>query len=160
MSIIGTLSRHLHFDEFNSVLQTGSGYLSPAQRKAIAVANLGIQAAAPLVQPTPTAFNATATLTAAQLLTGLITSTTAAAVSATLPLATDLDTAWNTWKGKAGIATDAFEFSVVNSTGTNPLTVLTNTGWTLVGNMVLTGAVSATFRCYKTAAGAWTIQKV
>lgn len=160
MSTIGTLSRHLHFDEFNTTLQTGSGYLSSAQRKALAVTNLGIQAASVMVQPTPAVVNVSATMTAANLLTGLITSTTAAAVAATLPLATDMDIAWSAWKGKAGVATDAFEFSIVNSTGTNALTLTTNTGWTLVGNMVLTGAVSATFRAYKTGAGAWTVQKV
>lgn len=159
MSIIGTLSRHLHFSEFNVPLQTSSGYLTPAQRKGIAVANLGMQAAAPIVQPTPATVNVTATMTAANLLTGLITSSTAAAVAATLPLATDLDTAFNAWKGSVGIATDGFEFVIVN-TGPNAVTVTTNTGWTLVGNMVVAAAVSATFRVYKTAAGAWTIQKI
>lgn len=44
MSTIGTLSRHLHFSEFNVSLSTGAGILSPAQRKATARENLGFGA--------------------------------------------------------------------------------------------------------------------
>lgn len=44
MSVVGNLSRHLHFDEFNSSLQTGSGWMSPAERKAKARENLGVPA--------------------------------------------------------------------------------------------------------------------
>lgn len=165
MSIVGTLSRHLHFSEFNVPLQTGSGYLIPAQRKAQAQANLGITGGSLYGQITPATINVTATLTAAQILSGIVTSSTAAAVSATLPLATDLDAAALAANGgialaNAGASTGgaAFRFSVVN-TGPNTLTILTNTGWTLVGNMAVATAVSAEFICYRTATGAWTIQK-
>lgn len=42
----GSLSRHNHFSEFGDSLVTNGGVLSPAQRKALAVANLGITATA------------------------------------------------------------------------------------------------------------------
>lgn len=40
MSTIGTLSRHLHFSEFDSPLPTAEGVLSPDDRKALALGNL------------------------------------------------------------------------------------------------------------------------
>jgi hypothetical protein len=42
MSVVGNLSRHEHFAEFNVGLETNHGYMSPAARKAAALANLGI----------------------------------------------------------------------------------------------------------------------
>ena len=61
-------------------------------------------------QGTPATQNATGTLTAAQLATGIITSTSAAAVAATLPLGTAMDTANPTF----GINT-SFDFFVINT---------------------------------------------
>lgn len=40
----GSLSRHNHFSEFNDPLVTNQGVKSPAQRKAIALENLGLGA--------------------------------------------------------------------------------------------------------------------
>jgi hypothetical protein len=102
--------------------------------------------------------NATGTLTAANLLAGIITSTAVAAVAATLPLATAVDTAIP----DAAVG-DSFEFSVINTstTGADTFTIGTATGWTLVGSMVITpvtaGGTSGRFRAAKTAAGAWTL---
>lgn len=42
----GSLSRHNHFDEFDTPLVTNAGILTPAQRKAAALANLGLDAVA------------------------------------------------------------------------------------------------------------------
>lgn len=98
------------------------------------------------IQGTPATQNATGTLTADQLLTGIITSTTAAAVAATLPTGTLLDAA-------AGIAVDeAFDWSVINTGGANALTVGAGTGHTVVGNMVVALSSSGRFRSRKTAA--------
>lgn len=57
MSVVGNLSRHYHFAEFNEPLQTGSGWMSPTERKAAARANLGITGAGGSVDPqaSPTA---------------------------------------------------------------------------------------------------------
>lgn len=170
MSLYNSFDRNQHFAELNFPLQnagsTGSGWLSANQRKQRAQTNLGINTGSLFGQITPATVNATVTMTAANILSGLITTSTAAAVSATLPLATDLDTAVLAQQGglpltNAGAAAygASFSFHVVN-TGPNTFTILTNTGWTLVGNMAVATAVSAEFLAYRTAAGAWTIQKV
>ena len=102
--------------------------------------------------------NATGTLTAANLTNGIISSTAAAAVAATLPLATALDTAI-----PDAVAGDSFDFSVINTSGTpaDTFTIGTASGWTLVGSMVVTPVTtvgaSGRFRAAKTAAGAWTL---
>jgi hypothetical protein len=112
-------------------------------------------------QGTPATLNTTGTLTAAQISAGIITSTAAAAVVATLPLATAMDTA-----NPNAVATTSIDFFVINtsSTGANILTMTTNTGWTLVGNMVLTplttGGVSGHFRATKTGVGTWTLYRL
>lgn len=102
--------------------------------------------------------NSTGTLTAAQMLAGIITSTAGAAVAATLPLATAIDTAI-----PDAAAGDSFDFSVINTSGTpgNTFTIGTASGWTLVGSMVVTPVTtvgaSGRFRAAKTGAGAWTM---
>jgi hypothetical protein len=99
----------------------------------------------------PVAVNATATLTVAQLLTGVITSTTAAAVTATLPTAAIFDA------GSSWAPLDAWDFVVVNTGATNAFTIATATGWTLIGNMAVALSSSGTFRVQKTAAGAFNL---
>lgn len=122
--------------------------------KGAAVWQTDSQSNGELQQGTPATLNATGTLTAANLTSGIITSTTAAAVAATLPLATAMDTALPTFG-----ANDAFDFSVI-ATGANAFTVTTNTGWTLVGVMVVATVTSGRFRARKTAAGAWTLYRL
>jgi len=63
------------------------------------------------------AINATATVTAAQLINGYITSTSAAAVTLTLPTGTLLGQALNATKGTI------FEFQVDNTAGANTVTI-------------------------------------
>jgi hypothetical protein len=113
-----------------------------------------------LQQGTPATLNTTGTLTAAQIGSGIITSTAAAAVVATLPLATAMDTAFPN-----AVASTSIDFSVIDtsSTGADTITMTTNTGWTLVGNMVITpvtGGTSGRFRATKTGAGAWTLYRL
>lgn len=107
-----------------------------------------------LQQAAPATLNATGTLTAAQVGNGIITSTTAAAVAATLPLATAMDTA-----NPSSIATTSIDFSVI-ATGANAVTMTTNTGWTLVGTMVVATTTSGLFRATKTGTGAWTLYRL
>lgn len=113
-------------------------------------------------QGAPASQDTAATLTAAQILTGIITSNPAAAVNLQLPLATAMDTALPT-----SIAGDSFDFTIANINGTaaNTDTVTTNTGWTLVGNVVMPGltagpGTSGRFRARKTATGAWTLYRL
>lgn len=98
------------------------------------------------IQPTPTAVNATATLTIAQLLTLIITSTTALAVTGTLPTGTLSDAGFN--NGASNI-NDSFDWAVIN-TGALAFTVAAGVGHTLVGTGVVAAATSALFRSVKT----------
>lgn len=107
-----------------------------------------------------------ATLTAAELLSRIITVVNGAAgtTTLTLPLATALDTAL-----PDAAAGDSFEFSVINisTVDAEDASVATNTGWTLVGNMDLpaysaAGSLNSSglFRARKTGAGAWTLYRL
>lgn len=99
-----------------------------------------------------------ATLTAAQLLAGILTSNPAGAVNLQLPLATAMDTAL-----PSSVAGDAFDFSVISLAGsTNLPTLTTNTGWTLVGAVVFTAVAgnAGRFRARKTGAGTWTLYRL
>lgn len=117
-------------------------------------------------QGAPTAKTVSATLTAAEVLAGIITVNQAAGASSAqqLPLATDLDTAL-----PDSAAGDAFDFSVINTSTVDAedASVTTNTGWTLVGSMDIhaysaAGSLnsSARFRARKTGTGAWTLYRI
>ena len=97
------------------------------------------------VQSTPTAKTAVATLTAAELVTGIITYT-GAAVALTLPLGTDLDAAFPSMK-----VNSSFDFYIINTGATNAATVTANTGVTLVGVAAVSAATSCNWRVRKTA---------
>jgi len=97
-------------------------------------------------QAAPAAVNATATLTVANIKTGIITSTSAAATDMTLPTGTDTE------GGFSGIYTNmTFEWSVIN-TGPSLVTVLANTAHTLVGSGAVATGTSARFASRRSAA--------
>lgn len=83
---------------------------------------------------TKTALNATGTLTAATLLSKVITSTSAAAVTGTLDTATNLGAALG-----AGQGTE-FDFVVDNTAGANTFTVAVGTGITAITPVITGGA--------------------
>jgi hypothetical protein len=98
-------------------------------------------------------------LTAALMLGGIVTSTTAAAVTATLDTGTLMETASHCAFPSLAVS-DYFEFSVI-ATGANGFTIATATGWTDGGNAfvaVATGT-SARFGVRRTAANTYTIFK-
>lgn len=98
-----------------------------------------------LIQGAPATINASATMLAADLMKKIVTSTSAAAVVATVPTGTLLDAA-------AGLAIgEAFEWNLIN-TGPSSVTVTASTGHTLVGTMVVATVTSAAFSSRKTAA--------
>lgn len=108
------------------------------------------------VQGAPTALTAAATVTAAQLANGLFTFNGTAG-NMTLPTVADLEAEVSS----ATKANAAFDFYVINiDAGTDDITVYTNTGWTLVGTMVVTENTSGHFRARKTGDGAWTCYRV
>ena len=96
------------------------------------------------------------TLTAAQLVNGIILGSPTGATAYTLPLASDLDALMT--NAKVGTT---FDFRVINVTGSGTITVTTNTGWTLVGLMTIiaAGAVRA-FRARDTGDGTWTLYAI
>jgi hypothetical protein len=107
------------------------------------------------------AINSTATATAAQLAGGLITSTSAAAVTLTLPTATAFGTQIKAVRGTR------FAFFVDNSAGANIVTVAVNTGITVItavitGSNTLTVAAGAVgmFRLYFTSATTAVLSRV
>lgn len=106
------------------------------------------------VQPTPTAKTAAATLTAAELATGIITYT-GAAVNLTVPLGTALDTAFPSMK-----VDSCFDFVIINTGATNAATVTANTGCTLVGVAAVAGVSSCTWRVRKTADATYVFYRI
>jgi len=82
--------------------------------------------------PTTAAINATATATAAQVATGYITSTSAAATTITLPTGTALGTAIGATRGTV------LELYVDNTAGANAVTIAVNT------NAILSSAAADT----------------
>jgi len=95
------------------------------------------------------AINATATMTIANILTRLVTSTTAAAVVATLPTGANSDLGFT--GDNALAANDSFEWTAIN-TGANAFTVTANTGHTVVGAGAVAAGTSGRFLTRKTAA--------
>ncbi len=98
-------------------------------------------------QGTPGVLNATGALTAAMMLSGIVTSTTGAAVAGTVPTGAVLDTELEGMQIGA-----SWDWSVI-TTGANAFTVTAAaSGHTVVGNMVVAAGKAALFSTRKTAA--------
>lgn len=97
------------------------------------------------LQGDPGVLNATGTLTAAMMAAGIVTSTTAAAVTATVDTGTVMDAALDLAIG------ESFDWSAI-ATGANAFTVTAAAGHTLVGSGVVATVTSGHFRTRKTAA--------
>jgi hypothetical protein len=95
-------------------------------------------------QPAPTAKTAAATLTAAELATGIITYT-GAAVALTVPTGAALDAAFSSMK-----VDSSFDFSIINTDDADAATVTANTGCTLVGVAAVAAVTSCAWRVRKT----------
>jgi hypothetical protein len=111
-------------------------------------------------QAAPATATATATLTAAQLANGIILgSPGSSAASYTLPTVEDVEALVSSAK-----VNSSFDFSVVNvdGSGGGVITLVTNTGWTLVGLMtvVATAGTAQVFRARKTGDGSWTLYRI
>ncbi len=104
-------------------------------------------------QTTPGVLNATGAMTAAMILSGIVTSTTGAAVAGTVPLGTVMELA-SEWA-----IDDSFDFTVI-ATGGNAFTVTAATGITIVGDPVVATVTSGLFRLRKTAADVFVIYRL
>jgi hypothetical protein len=97
-------------------------------------------------QGAPGVLNATGTLTAAMILSGIVTSTSAAAVTATLAVGSVVDAASEFAIG------DSFDWAVIN-TGPSTFTVTSpDSSHTIVGVGAVLTLISAVWRTRKTAA--------
>jgi hypothetical protein len=112
--------------------------------------------------PDPVAVTTAATLTAAQVLNGLILANsgiTAASVTYTLPTVADLELTLSN-SDKVGTA---FSFRLVNlGTSSGTAIIATNTGWTITGSLTMTVPVTtgASFIARKSGASTWTLYRV
>lgn len=113
-----------------------------------------------LVQGAPGALDATGTLTAALILTGIVTSSAAAAVVATVDTGTAMDTAL----ADTVAIGEAFDWSAINTHAINAFTVTAAAGHTLVGSGVVdtdaVGGGSGRFRSKRTAANTWITYRI
>lgn len=107
-----------------------------------------------VTQVTPTAKTAAATLTAAELASGIITYN-GAAVNLTMPLGADLDAAFPSMR-----VNSCFDFYIINLGGTNAATVTANTGVSLVGAAAVAANVSSNWRVRKTADATYVAYRV
>ena len=109
-------------------------------------------------QPAPTALSATATLTIAQLLTGIVTTSGTVAITLTLPTGTLCDAGVT---GPALPVNGCFDWAVINAgTSAGAVTVAAGTGQTLVGSATVAIGTSAGFRTRKTAANTFVSYRV
>jgi hypothetical protein len=118
-----------------------------------------------VTQGAPAAATVSATLTAANILTGIVTVNQggAGASAQQLPAGGDLDTAL-----PLAVAGDAFDFSVINisTVAAESASLTTNTGLTLVGDMDVSANSAATtksagrFRARKTGTALWTVYRL
>lgn len=117
-------------------------------------------------QGAPAAKTVSATLTAAEVLSGIITVNQASGATSAqqLPLASSMDSALPDFADG-----DAFDFSVINTSTVDAedASVTTNTGWTLVGSMDIhaysaAGSLnsSARFRARKTGTATWVLYRI
>lgn len=104
------------------------------------------------VQGAPAEVTDAATLTAAQLATGLLVLTSAGGDSYTLPTVA----LWEAYLGD--VKNDmSFDFAIVSLSGTS--TLLVGTGWTIVGHATM-ATVSGLWRARKTGDSAWTAYRL
>lgn len=106
-----------------------------------------ISEGAGVVQGTPGVLNATGALTAAMILSGIVTSTTAAAVAGTLPTGAVMDTECDNLR-----IGDSFDWACITTGATAFTVTAAASGHTVVGNMVVAAGKAGLFRTRKTAA--------
>lgn len=105
-------------------------------------------------QITPGALDATGALTVALLSTRIVTSSTAAAVTATLPTGATMDL------GASFAVNDFFDWTAINTGGSNAFTVTAATGHTIVGAGAVAASTSGRFRTRKTAADTFVTYRI
>jgi len=109
-------------------------------------------------QQTPAAVTATGTLTIANLLTQIITSTSAIAVALTLPTGTLSDAGVS---GGTSAVNTSFDYSIINlGSAVGDVTMVAGTGHTIVGSVTVAVGTTGRFRCRKTATNTFVSYRV
>jgi hypothetical protein len=109
-------------------------------------------------QQTPAAVTATGTLTIANLLTQIITSTSATAVALTLPTGTLSDAGVS---GGTSAVNTSFDYSIINTgSAVGDVTLVAGTGHTIVGSVSVPVGTTGRFRCRKTATNTFVSYRV
>ena len=109
-------------------------------------------------QQTPTAVTATGTLTIANLLTQIITSTSATAVSLTLPTGTLSDAGVS---GGTSAVNTSFNWSIINTgSAVGDVTLVAGTAHTIVGSVTVAVGTTGSFRSRKTATNTFVTYRV
>lgn len=138
---------------FAMYYQTDTGVIQTAPSGAAAWG--GLTSAA---QPTPTAKTGSATLTIAELLTRIVTATSASAVALTLPTGTLTDAGWMSGTAQNNLS---FQWVVINlGSSSGAVTMTAGTDHTYVGNATVAINTSATFRTRKTAANTFVTYRI
>ena len=111
-------------------------------------------------QGAPATATSSATLTVAQLLTGIVLGSPGSSAAAyTLPTGTLMDATLTNAK-----VDSSFDFSVTNvdGSGSGVITMTAGTGWTLVGlaTVAATAGTTGRFRARRTAAATWTLYRL
>lgn len=108
-------------------------------------------------QNTPVVKDATATLLIADVLSQIITSTSATAVTLTLPTGTLTDAGIS---GGTSAVNTAFEWSIINTGATNAVTLAAGANHTIVGSGTVALSTSARFKTVKTAANTFITYRI
>lgn len=109
-------------------------------------------------QGAPTALSASATLTIAQLLGAIVTTSGTVAITLTLPTGTLTDAGIT---GPVLPVNGCFDWAVINTgTSSGAVTMAAGTGHTLVGSATVAIGTSAGFRTRKTAANTFVSYRV
>ena len=107
------------------------------------------------VSPTPPAKSSAATLTMAELTSGIIACTSSGNYSLTTMTGTEMDAALV--NAKVG---STFDLAINHASATNVITLAGGTGVTVVGLATVTGIVSGMFRFRKTGTGTWSAYRL
>jgi len=105
--------------------------------------------------PAPPAKAAAATLTMAELTSGIIACTSSGNYSLTTMTGTEIDAALTA--AKVG---STFELAINHASATNVITLAGGTGVTVVGLATVTGITSGSFVFRKTGVGTWSAYRV
>ena len=109
-------------------------------------------------QNTPVAYNATATLLIADMLSQIITTTSTTAVSLTLPTGTLTDAGIS---GGTSAVNTSFEWSIINTGSTlGAITLVAGTAHTIVGSTGIAISTSAIFKTRKTATNTYVTYRI